>query len=81
LKESLAELVVSVPTLRNEKNPTRALVIKKASEFVQASQRTTERLMEENSAYKEKVAQLQMYGFWAARLAVAWHGRLANAWG
>lgn len=62
LKESIAELVVSVPTLRNEKNPTRAVIIKKANEFVQASKRANDRLTEENTAYREQIAQLQMYG-------------------
>ena len=52
---------MSVPTLRHEKNPSKAVIIKKASEYVNASKRANDRLIQENNHYKEQVAQLQMY--------------------
>lgn len=61
LKDSIRELVMSVPTLRNEKNPSKAVIIKKASDYVQASKRNNERLARENTEFREQVAQLQMY--------------------
>eukprot|EP00128_Syssomonas_multiformis_P015522 Colp12_sorted_trinity150504_noHs@15772 len=59
LKESIQELVLSVPTLWGAKNPTKATIIKKATDYVNYSKKTNSTLQKENEQIKREIAGLQ----------------------
>eukprot|EP01135_Chromosphaera_perkinsii_P010995 Nk52_evm29s2309 gene=Nk52_evmTU29s2309 len=60
LKECIEELVLSVPTLKEHKAPTKATIIKKATEYVQHSSKQNEKLKQENEALQKEIADLHL---------------------
>lgn len=59
LRNSIQELVVTVPSLANVKNPSKATIIHKAAEYVEYAKQTNQALMEENKRAQMMIAQLQ----------------------
>eukprot|EP01134_Creolimax_fragrantissima_P002580 CFRG2580T1 len=60
LKDSINELATTVPALQNVKNPSKAHIIKKATEFVQNTQNTNKQLREEHKNLKQQLAALHL---------------------
>ncbi|KNC87396.1 hypothetical protein, variant [Sphaeroforma arctica JP610] len=60
LKDSINELATTVPTLVNVKNPSKAHIIKKATEFVHDTQKTNVELRLEHEKLKSELAALHL---------------------
>eukprot|EP01137_Pigoraptor_chileana_P012144 Opistho-2@64171 len=55
LKQSIQELVLSIPTLSSMKNPSKATIIKKATDFVNHAKKTNSALLSENQRARQIV--------------------------
>eukprot|EP00123_Amoebidium_parasiticum_P017942 comp24041_c1_seq2/m.43078 comp24041_c1_seq2/g.43078 ORF comp24041_c1_seq2/g.43078 comp24041_c1_seq2/m.43078 type:complete len:436 (-) comp24041_c1_seq2:42-1349(-) len=60
LKTSIRELVMTVPSLATMKKPSKAVVIKKATEYVNHQKRVAQGLKAENDMYKQELAKMHM---------------------
>lgn len=59
LKQSISELVISVPALAGMKSASKATIIKKATEFVNYAKKANQVLLQENQQARNAIQQLQ----------------------